>query len=635
MVRHAFGLAAAAASCFAQAMPLPAGARVEKDIVYAEAGGRPLGLDLYLSGQPGRPLIVWVHGGAWRSGSKDRCPAPVALRAGFDVACVSYRLSGAAIFPAQIHDVKASVRWLRANAAKYGYDAGRIGAWGSSAGGHLVALLGTSGGVAEMEGAVGVTGVSSRVQAVVDFFGPTDFLQMSKFPSTIPHDAPDSPESLLVGGAIQENKDKVARANPITYVTPDDPPFLIVHGDEDKLVPINQSELLLDALRKAGVDSRFQPMKGEGHGFKSPEPNRMAMEFFGRVFRVAAPQLKSPEVHSDGRVTFRLRAPAARAVSVRGDWDDNGWRHEMANDGGVWSATTPAMAPDMYSYSFDVDGVRLPDPRNPVIKPASNGGPVSLVDVPGARAAYQAIRAVPHGAAHVHYYSSQATGGLRRLHVYTPPGYETGGARYPVLYLLHGSGDSDAEWLTVGRAGIILDNLIAEGKAKPMIVAMPDGHPVSPMAGQEMRGRNTELFTADLMGDAMPLVEKLYRASGKREDRALAGLSMGGGQTLAAGLANLDRFSHLGVFSSGVRDAADFESRHGAVLGAPAKTNARLKLFWIGCGIKDTGAMPGLKTLRASLDGHGIKYTYRESESGHNWRQWRLYLSEFAPSLFR
>lgn len=263
--------------------PLPEGVRLERDIVYAQAGDRKLTLDLYLPAQAGRALTVWVHGGAWRAGNKYPCPANVALRAGFAAACVSYRLSQAAKFPAQIHDVKASIRWLRANAANYGYSASKIGVWGSSAGGHLVALLGTSGGVSELEGTLGETNASSRVQAVADFFGPTDFLQMSKFPSKIEHDAPDSPESLLVGGAIQENKEKVARADPISYVTPDDPPFLIIHGDQDALVPMNQSELLHAALRKAGVESRLEIRKGEGHGFKSPEPNRMAMEFFQRV----------------------------------------------------------------------------------------------------------------------------------------------------------------------------------------------------------------------------------------------------------------------------------------------------------------------------------------------------------------
>lgn len=265
------------------APPLPDGVRFERDIVYAEAGNRKLTLDLYLPAQLGRPLTVWIHGGAWRAGNKYPCPANVALQAGFAAACVSYRLSQTAQFPAQIHDVKASIRWLRANAEKYGYNAAKIGVWGSSAGGHLVALLGTSGGIDELEGSLGETKASSRVQAVADFFGPTDFLQMSKFPSKIAHDAPNSPESLLVGGAIQENKDKVAKANPITWVTPDDPPFLIIHGDQDALVPMNQSELLHAALRKAGVESCLEIRKGEGHGFKSPEPNRMAMEFFQRV----------------------------------------------------------------------------------------------------------------------------------------------------------------------------------------------------------------------------------------------------------------------------------------------------------------------------------------------------------------
>jgi enterochelin esterase family protein len=616
--------------------------RVERDLVYAEVEGRKLALDLYLpsdSGAAKPPLVIWVHGGGWRAGSRSPCPGGALVGSGFAAACISYRLSDVATFPAQIHDVKAAVRWLRANADRFGFDPNRFGAWGSSAGGHLVALLGTSGDVAELEGSVGTVGVSSKVQAVVDFFGPTDFLQMDKFPSNIVHNGPKSPESLLVGGTITEHPDRVAKANPITYVTPDDPPILIVHGDEDKLVPLNQSELLFAALQKAGVESRFEVARGEGHGFKSDNPRRMAMAFFDRAFRTApADRVRSPEVHSDGRITFRLHAPKAGEVVVRGDWNENnGQAAATRNAAGVWSATIGPMRPDFYSYSFSVDGVRVPDPRNPSVKPASNGGPVSMVDVPGESAAYQAVRDVPHGAIHAHYYMSKAASRLRRFHVYTPPGYDAGGQRsYPVLYLLHGSGDSDAEWLSIGRAGIILDNLVAAGKAKPMLIVMPDGHPVPAMdTDPSNRGRNTQLFKADLIGDVMPMAERLYRIQADRDHRALAGLSMGGGQTLAAGLSSLDRFAHLGVFSSGVRDRADFESTHAQVLADGAKTNSMLRVFWIGCGARDAGAKAGVATLRSILDKGGIRHAYRESDGGHNWRQWRLYLSEFAPLLFQ
>jgi acetyl esterase/lipase len=267
----------------------PANVTVLRDLEYVPGGHERQRLDLYLpkeadpSGKT--PLIVWIHGGAWLGGSKERPPALRFVDKGYAVASINYRLSQHAIFPAQIEDCKAAIRWLRANAGKYGYDPDRIGVWGASAGGHLVALLGTTGDLKELE--VGPNaGVSSRVQAVCDFFGPTDFTRMSNFPSTMAHDAADSPESKLLGGPIQENKDKARRANPITYVTKDDPPFLIVHGDKDPLVPHNQSEILYDALKKAGVEATLYTVQGGGHGgFQDLQVDILVMQFFQKHLR--------------------------------------------------------------------------------------------------------------------------------------------------------------------------------------------------------------------------------------------------------------------------------------------------------------------------------------------------------------
>jgi acetyl esterase/lipase len=261
---------------------LPDGARAFCDLEYVPGGHERQRLDLYLPKEGELfPLIVWVHGGAWRAGSKDSCPALSFVREGYAVASINYRLSQHAIFPAQIEDCKAAIRWLRASAGHYGIDAGRVGVWGSSAGGHLVAMLGTAGDVKEFEKG-GHLQYSSRVEAVCDWFGPTDFTQMNKAGSTMDHDAANSPESHLIGGPIQENKEKTSRANPITYVSRDDPPFLIMHGDKDPLVPINQSELLEAALKNAGVEVKFHAVKGAGHGFGGPELTRIVREFFAR-----------------------------------------------------------------------------------------------------------------------------------------------------------------------------------------------------------------------------------------------------------------------------------------------------------------------------------------------------------------
>jgi len=248
------------------------------DLEYARVGEKSLRLDLYLpQDAPGpHPTIVWVHGGAWRQGSKENTRAARQAERGYAVASINYRLSQEAIFPAQIHDCKAAVRWLRAHAGEYGLDPRRFGAWGGSAGGHLVALLGTSGGVPELEGELGHPEQSSRVQAVCDFFGPSDFLRMDDVAGNMAHDAPDSPESQLVGAPIQEHPDLVARANPITYITPGGPPFLIVHGQEDHTVIANQSELLYAALKEAGVEATLHLVPGAGHGFQGATPAQQA-----------------------------------------------------------------------------------------------------------------------------------------------------------------------------------------------------------------------------------------------------------------------------------------------------------------------------------------------------------------------
>jgi acetyl esterase/lipase len=249
-----------------------------RDLIYADAGDRPLLLDLYLPSPADGPwpVIAWVHGGAWRAGSKENPRARRMVERGYAVASIGYRLSQEATFPAQIHDCKAAVRWLRAHAGEYGLHADRIGAWGASAGGHLVALLGTTGDPPALEGALGEQGPSSRVQAVCDFFGPTDFLHMSDVPGAMDHDAADSPESQLIGAPIQERPDLVQRANPIRYIGPRTPPFLIVHGDADDVVILNQSQYLYRALCVAGIEATFHIVEGAGHGFSGASQAQLA-----------------------------------------------------------------------------------------------------------------------------------------------------------------------------------------------------------------------------------------------------------------------------------------------------------------------------------------------------------------------
>jgi acetyl esterase/lipase len=259
---------------------LPEGTKVEMDLAYGPHKERNV-LDLYVpKSEAALPLVIWVHGGGWQQGSKAGGPALGLLSKGYAVASINYRLSQQAVYPAQIEDCKAAVRFLRANAKEYNLDPDHFGVWGASAGGHLVALLGTTAAAKELEGDGGNKEVSSKVQAVVDWFGPTDLTKMGGS-----HDNPNSPEAKLLGGPVQENKDKAAKANPITYVTKDAAPFLILHGDQDKTVPYSQSELLAEALKKAGVEVRLVKVEGAGHGgaqFNAPENRKLIEEFFDK-----------------------------------------------------------------------------------------------------------------------------------------------------------------------------------------------------------------------------------------------------------------------------------------------------------------------------------------------------------------
>ncbi len=275
---------------------LPDSVELIADLPYAGTDNPRQMLDLLLPSKRGTtplPVVVFIHGGAWRAGQKEggrRRVASFVASGNYAGVSVAYRLSGEAKWPSQIHDCKAAIRWIRANAKAYQLDPDRIGVWGTSAGGHLVAMLGTSGDVPSMEGSIGPhTDASSRVTCVADFFGPTDFLTMNKtaIPSaTSDHDAADSPESQLIDGPIQQFPEKVATANPITYVSPDDPPFLIVHGTLDPLVSFNQSELLLSALRKAKVDSTLITVEGGGHGRGfGPQANEFVERFFEHHLR--------------------------------------------------------------------------------------------------------------------------------------------------------------------------------------------------------------------------------------------------------------------------------------------------------------------------------------------------------------
>ena len=362
--------------------------------------------------------------------------------------------------------------------------------------------------------------------------------------------------------------------------------------------------------------------------------------------RPGGPAVVSPEVAEDRKVTFRIQAPKASEVTVRGDWMTGPAEKLAKDDNGLWSVTVGPLAPDFYSYAFSIDGVKTLDPRNASVKQGINSLD-NMFFVPGEGAEFQENQLVPHGQIRQVWYRSNTLESQRRMHVYTPPGYDQGAERYPVLYLLHGGGDEDSGWSTIGRAGFIVDNLIAAGNARPMLVVMPNGSlprptnmpqvtpgtPPSPEAATAMAALQ-DRFTNELMKEIIPLVEKQFRVVADKDHRAIAGLSMGGGQTLRVVTTNSDKFAYAAVWSAGIgRNAEDWEKRNADFLGKSDAINQSLKLFSISVGDADF-ALNGSKALAEVLSKHNIKNELKITGGGHTWINWRQYLRDLTPRLF-
>lgn len=356
-----------------------------------------------------------------------------------------------------------------------------------------------------------------------------------------------------------------------------------------------------------------------------------------------APVVKSPEVLPDKSVTFRILAPEANKVGLQSS-DIFGMTPGNVefnkNSEGVWEGKVGPLAPGTYRYTFTVDGASVVDPNNTSIS-ESNNNVWSMVYVPGAD--FMEMKQVPHGAVAEVYYYSKTLERHRRMHIYTPPGYGSENNKYPVFYLLHGAMDCDDSWSTVGRAGFIIDNLINDKKAKPMVVVMPAGHTTKnfSMGG----GVNTMVddFSNDFINDIMPYVENNYRVLTDRGNRAIAGLSMGGMQTLNITMKDLSKFAYIGVYSSGIfglgntmpgqNSSPSFEEQYKNMLDN-SDLKKGLKLIWFATGTEDFL----IETTRASvkmLNKHGFKPVYKETDGGHTWAKWRDYLVEFTPELFK
>jgi enterochelin esterase-like enzyme len=388
--------------------------------------------------------------------------------------------------------------------------------------------------------------------------------------------------------------------------------------------------------------------------------------------RVAA--VISPEILPDHRVTFRVAAPKANQVELTGNWPDGKATPMTKDEDGVWSVTVGRLKAEVWEYAFVVDGVRTLDPQNLVMARDSDKRS-SIVLIPGPESAAYEIGNIPHGTVSAVWYSSPTLRSTRRMFVYTPPGYETGSDRYPVLYLLHGWGGDEEEWTVLGRSAQILDNLISHGKAKPMIVVMPNGHPneaaaadvfsppdpsllAFPRASQSVLDAHITQISDSLIRDVIPFVEKNFRVKSNRENRAVAGLSMGGGQAVYVGLNHLDQFAWIASFSGAfilwpsamVRPLPSPDSSAPSVRNfqpslnleavpknfpkLDAKANSRIRLFYISCGTED-GLIKSNREFKDWLKSHDIHFVDVETPGyAHVWSYWRVSLLDLAPRLF-
>lgn len=351
------------------------------------------------------------------------------------------------------------------------------------------------------------------------------------------------------------------------------------------------------------------------------------------------PPIVSPEVHADGKVTFRLQAPKAeKVVVVSGEMQPTLKASSTPltkDDNGVWTATLGPLPPGIYDYSFNIDGVVTTDPLSPHVF-GNRKGSRGYVEIPGLKGKPRTDewQAVPHGAVTIHWYDSRVSGTRRRLHVYTPPDYgKDPNRKYPVLYLLHGSGDNDSHWMHIGRANVIADNLLASSKAVPMLIVMPDGHVLERPAGavdEKTRLELRQAFEKDLLEAVVPLVESTYRVRTDSAGRAIAGLSMGSAQSLIVGLGHPEKFSWVGAFSGAINKDDPVVT---ALRNDPDKANKNFKLLWLAIGKEDVG-LKNKQALAATLKEIGVKHEYHETEGAHRWSVWRGYLAEFLPRLF-
>ena len=632
------------------------------DLDYVGDGHVGHQMDIYLPKveKESYPVAIHIYGSAWFSNNSKGMAdlgtiVNALLDAGYAVVTPNHRSSMDAKFPAQIHDIKAVVRYVRANAEKYKFDTDFIVTSGFSSGAHLASLAATSCGVAELEGSLGAyTEYSSLVDAACCWSGPTDLHYMSC--GTEEDTWNHGPEEAVMGFSFKGNEEPFKALNATTYIDPSDPPVVVFHGTADNVVPHCQGVHFHELLSKAGVMTEFHSVDGGGHGMGMYAPENLeAMVTFLEKARIAKavkedfvpsssnqPGKQYPMVNSERIVRAQLNAPDAVTVKL----DIGGVKYPMKrNAEGVWTGDSAPQDEGFHYYQFEVDGASVPDPGSLYYYGASRWG--SGVEVPAHDQDFYALKNVPHGDIREVHYWSQTNNQMRHCFIYTPPGYDKNRKkRYPVLYLQHGGGENEYGWPEQGKTGLIMDNLIAEGKAEEFIIVMDNGtwarpRPAAgqmPARPQGQRGQGMGLpsnwadgFMNTLINDIIPMVDSRYRTIADRKHRAMAGLSMGGMQTKAITMKNPDVFSALGIFSGGIITAEEAAQTEGF--------KEAYKLVFLSYGsreLENPRYGGNQKEIIDELKASGVNaHFYVSPETAHEWQTWRRSLYQFAQLLFK
>lgn len=643
------------------------------DVNYADDGMAQHTMDIYLPEKKADkyPVVVHIYGSAWMSNSSKGAAdlgtiVTALLKAGYAVVCPNHRSIQDAQWPAQSHDIKAVIRWIRGNAEKYHFDPQYIATSGFSSGGHLSSFMGATSGSKtgkvgkeeiDIEGSLGkYTNQSSTVFAAVDWSGPIDLLNMDCGEAMKMGDFP--PERNLLGGVSkQENPDKYRTLSPISFLDKNDPPIIVFHGTADNVVPHCQGVEFAGEIKAAGITTEFYSVEGGGHGFNMYTEENLArmVNFLNKARGVkggsvaAAPealnpqpaetnvsQSQFPKVTADKRGMFLVKAPGAQKVIV----DIYNKKYDMINDGkGNWTATTDPLVVGPHYYFIEVDGARVSDPASQAVYGC--GLYASQLEVPednGDGDYYTFNKDVAHGQVRLCQYWSNVEGKARHCYVYTPAEYDKNPKkRYPVLYLQHGMAENETGWHTQGKMANILDNNIAQGKAVPMIVVMDNGncdYGFGSKPGESMADFGTSFYKV-LTDDIIPYIDQTFRTQANRDGRAMAGLSWGGLQSFNITFQNLDKFSHLGSFSGAIFSLAggDITKAYDGVFADAAKVNKQLHTIFIGTGTEEN---LGSKAVNEKLNAQGIKTHYYESQgTAHEWLTWRRCLNQFVPLIFK